>query len=322
MEFLDGPGLRARLRALVAGSKRVRMAVAFWGEGVVEELGLQDATDVQVVCNLRMGGTNPREIEKLRRPGVEIRHSDTLHAKMYLFDDRCVVGSSNASANGLSFQGGECSGWTEANVMFGSGAAYEAAERKYRLIWASAREVTDSDLDQAETAWTNRRRAIPSAPPNGKDKESLLQVLRRDPGQLADRRIYLCVHCAPMSQEGADIASEEVRASVYGRKLGAYEHWENAPKNVDLVSFYLGSRGGFYFDGYWRMPKQLYERRTRKTSVQFCFKLKDICGLKEPGPSDEWKVLIKQVRQSKDWDEANGGAFIEIGEFARRYLRG
>src|ERR1700680_1254899 len=126
MKFLDGPGPVEKMAELTTKSRNARMAVAFWGEGAIEHLGLLGKRSaVTIICNLRSGGTNPNEIRSVMAAGIHVSQCDTLHAKVYLFDNHVIIGSSNASANGLSFQGTEVSGWIEANVIFNEPAVYE-----------------------------------------------------------------------------------------------------------------------------------------------------------------------------------------------------
>lgn len=108
MRFLDERDARDVIARLAETSGRRHLAVAFWGRGAAERLGLLGRSAGQkIICNLRMGGTNPDEIERLMTEGVEVRQADDLHAKVYLFDQAVVIGSSNASSNGLSFQDGD-----------------------------------------------------------------------------------------------------------------------------------------------------------------------------------------------------------------------
>jgi hypothetical protein len=58
-----------------------RCAVAFWGKGARKNLAT-NAAQLKLICNLRSGGTNPFEIEKLLR--ISIRQCDTLHARFTL----------------------------------------------------------------------------------------------------------------------------------------------------------------------------------------------------------------------------------------------
>ena len=55
-----------------ASADQIRIAVAFWGNGAVESLRLNEFINgnrnwslAKVVCNLRTGGSNPSEVERL-----------------------------------------------------------------------------------------------------------------------------------------------------------------------------------------------------------------------------------------------------------------
>jgi hypothetical protein len=79
------------------------MAVAFWGDGATKGLGLDKKRGevATVICNLKSGGTNPNEIRELWKANINPLQCDKLHGKVYLFDDCVIIGSSNASSNGL-----------------------------------------------------------------------------------------------------------------------------------------------------------------------------------------------------------------------------
>ncbi len=83
MKLLDGTAATAEIARLSKSSRKVMLAVAFWGDGATEELRLgKKGQSTTVVCNLRSGGTNPHEIEKLITKGVSVRQCDTLHGKV------------------------------------------------------------------------------------------------------------------------------------------------------------------------------------------------------------------------------------------------
>lgn len=149
-EFRGSIGLRinCRLNAKL-------LAVAFWGSGATTALGLDVAEPherrISIICNLAMGGTNPHEIEKLRKlSGVEVRQCDTLHAKIYKFSDAAMVGSSNVSANGLSFEGPLVKSWHEANLVTTDEKTLVGITN-----WIDAlptQEIDDGDLELAKVA--------------------------------------------------------------------------------------------------------------------------------------------------------------------------
>lgn len=146
--------------ASVCRGTNVRCAVAFWGRGSAALIRQTSGGRPKIICNLSMGGTNPAEIRTLRL-SADIRQSDTLHAKVYLSDVGAVVGSANASANGLGLEGSEQVGWQEAGVALQNIAPVVAW---FEEQWALSRAVDEADLSEAEEAWKKRRSAKPRLP--------------------------------------------------------------------------------------------------------------------------------------------------------------
>ena len=321
MDLIDGPSLLEWFRKYVRSSKHVKIGVAFWGAGAAKQLDLgKKGQETKIVCNLRTGGTNPREIETLIDAGAEVRHSDTLHAKVYLLDEGGAVGSSNVSANGLSFQGKECDGWTEANVVFGRNSLYQAAESRFHEIWKSAKPVEDRDLKEAEEAWSARRRHVPFQTGPAGESRTLLDVLKDNPASLADRRIYVCVITEYRSAAANKALEREQKKTGERHNLDAFEDWDEAPDDAYLVHFFLGPRGGLSFEGFWHMPKSRRQQLLpNKSTLLFCEKRENISGISKPGPMEEWKKLVIKLRDTPEWE--SDGACVEVGEFARRFLR-
>jgi phosphatidylserine/phosphatidylglycerophosphate/cardiolipin synthase-like enzyme len=188
MKFLDAKSATAQIRKHVAKSTTIRMAVAFWGEGAVQQLGLSKTGAARkVICNLKMGGTNPKAIYALRKAGIEVSQCDTLHAKLYLFDQTVIIGSSNASANGLSLQGKQIEGWHEANVISDDPSVYSDASTWLDNL--STTSITDDDLKVAQELWTQRRRLAPYQTLS--KKITLFEAVKRNPEEFRDQRIFL-----------------------------------------------------------------------------------------------------------------------------------
>ena len=99
--LLTGQSLFKEIARVTAGSS-VSCAVAFWGYGSESIFKDQNSQNVRVICNLRMGGTNPFAIIALQKKGVAVRHLDALHAKVYIGNENAVITSANASKNGLA----------------------------------------------------------------------------------------------------------------------------------------------------------------------------------------------------------------------------
>lgn len=312
--LLNGNELAEVLREAAPRSSRVRLAVAFWGKGAIDGLGLEKARDLHVLCNLRMGGTNPKVVRSLMASGAVVRQSDTLHAKLYLLDYIGAVGSSNASSNGLSMQATECAAWDELNITFGPGDLYGEAERAFDGLWKSGREVTEEDLKQAEYAWRTKRRAAPFGAMTAK---TLLDLARENPEQVADRSIYVVVAGSNLSAAAADVRTAEQQRSGRGDNVDGFEDWPQLPDNAEMICFYRGRRGGIRFDGLWETPK---ERQTLPVGEEgeflLCYRRQSIRGVKRAGPMLEWQAAINRAHQ----DQGDDSFCIEFGNFARKYL--
>lgn len=156
MTFLVGEALEKAIRKVTRGAE-VRCAVAFWGHRA-EKL-FSDPRGARIICNLRAGGTNPGEIEKLKAAGAIVRQSDRLHAKVYVGRDWAIVTSANASANGLGLEGQEQASWIEAGVELKDPSA---AAGWFEEQWKGSREIEDKDIREAKSRWKHRRRNRPS----------------------------------------------------------------------------------------------------------------------------------------------------------------
>ncbi len=94
--------LWTEITSLAKEAERRYAAVAYLGTGATRLLPLKRG-DVLVVdmslASIRAGRTNPAEIEKYLKRGVEVYSCHNLHAKVFVFDDMAIVGSANVSKN-------------------------------------------------------------------------------------------------------------------------------------------------------------------------------------------------------------------------------
>ncbi len=150
VDFLTGPALHKAVGA-VAKSKRLRCAVAFWGNGAEDLIGAFERRNIKIICNLNHMGTNPRVIEKF--PRACVRRNDALHAKVYIGDLHTVVTSANASADGLGFEGMEAACWIEAGIKFRT--TREIIDW-FNLLWDGSGKISDADIEAAVKAWLAR----------------------------------------------------------------------------------------------------------------------------------------------------------------------
>ena len=100
-QFLQS-GLWAKITSLAKKAKRRYVAVAYLGSGATSllPLGKRDIliADVSPTA-VRAGQTNPYEVEKYLNRDVEVHSCSNLHAKVFVFDNCAIIGSSNVSKN-------------------------------------------------------------------------------------------------------------------------------------------------------------------------------------------------------------------------------
>jgi hypothetical protein len=169
--FLFGPRLRdAIYRATASGN--VDCAVAFWGEGAEEMFSNMEGRRLRIICNLRMGGTNPEVISKIRN-FARVHHSDTLHAKVYLGSTAAVITSANASANGLGVDEGSSSHWEEAGYLVSDMAEIR---NWFERLSRRSKSVTEADLERAKLTWANRQSVARSLQASGTQARQASEV--------------------------------------------------------------------------------------------------------------------------------------------------
>ena len=144
--FLAGDELRVEIRKVLS-EPGVRCAVAFWGAG---SEALVTGTGARIICNLRMGGTNPHALRKVR---ATILKRDDLHAKIYIGANAAIVTSANVSSNGLGLQGVEQAGWIEAGVIVED---IVPLSDWFEKLWLDSDLIRPSDWKAAERAWQAR----------------------------------------------------------------------------------------------------------------------------------------------------------------------
>ena len=177
MTFLSGSRIQSHIKRAVKVSSSLDLAVAFWGRNAMKRIGLRVSKRrrVRIICNLSMGATNPAEVRAIRSrlrsagKGSGIRQRDNLHSKVYAFDTHAIVGSANASSNGLALEGDEARSLIEAAIVTDSPGDLAAIRDWFAAEWRRARRINSADLNAADERWRNRRlvtQRIKPAPSN------------------------------------------------------------------------------------------------------------------------------------------------------------
>lgn len=302
MKFLDEAGARDAIKRGLATSSASEFAVAFWGDGAIAELGIPGRNGtLTVICNLSTGGTNPHVIESMIADGksdasITVCQNDRLHAKVYLFDNFAIVGSSNASTNGLALERGELTHWSEANILIEDQSTLNSLRAWMRDLrrW----EITDSDMRLAREAWKARRSSIRL--PHDRSK-TVLEALRFESASLAALKIYVAIYHDDLSEEG-EKARTEIQKEWNNKKVDVFEDWRALPAEGILLSFLLRTEH-FEFEGAWQRRGTAQDRKAaqEKNSLQVVWKVGDVFG-KVPVRKDEmqnWHDICQLALQGQ-----------------------
>jgi hypothetical protein len=184
---------------LVNGSSEVRLAIAFWGDGAVKKLGIQDAEQVTIICNIRSGSCNPAEIERLSElTQITVFTHDDLHAKVYLTPHGAVVGSSNASANGLAEEGPTAEGLREANLQTDDRGIIDLLGKWFTERLNESEPATPELIEEASELWAHRNQTA-RLRRTARHRESEANALCEEYGGSwavpLDQDLFKAIHC-------------------------------------------------------------------------------------------------------------------------------
>ena len=119
-----------------------------------------------------------------------IKTYDKLHAKVYLSERGAIVGSANASSNGLNYEGRKNQGWAEAGIFIHEEGILKEIENWFNSIWEQSKDISGKQIREAQVNWLKRRG---ERIPQKRKPKSLLKNLRDYPGDLKDKRIYFAI---------------------------------------------------------------------------------------------------------------------------------
>jgi hypothetical protein len=180
-EFLSGTALSERIR-LVCSRGDIAAAVAFWGVQAKEELFPDwESRKIEIVCDISMGCNSRLCLTKLGAPNnANLRVLDGLHAKVFWSKEGAVVGSANASANGVGFAGAAARN-LEAGVYYSAGSDGWAAAGKF--VRKCLKEAPIVDELQLSRSPEIAREPAPRIGPEGLASPSILQRVVADPAR-------------------------------------------------------------------------------------------------------------------------------------------
>jgi hypothetical protein len=251
MKLLDETSALEAIHTLLAGADHARLAVAFWGKGAIGRLGLdRPGLSLEILCNLDSGACNPAELRKLLDlPGIELRSDPALHAKVYWTAGGAVLGSSNASANGLALESGAATGWHEANISITDPDVLTDIDAWFTGLFQAGYSVRTDDLDRAALIWKARTR---QAPTGRRLASSLFEAWQTAPRHAIWKRVKVVWWREDLSPEDHAWIDGEIADGRLDSAVGAYEGWNDHIAPGDLLIDFDVSGKKPAFSGTWK----------------------------------------------------------------------
>ena len=306
MQFLTGVDIQTQVRTIASRTGKIMAAVAYWGKGAAERTGLsghEDPASVRIICDLLSGACNPNEIEALQQFGFTVKTLDRLHAKVWIGGDDVIVGSANASQNGLLGEGEQAANANvEAAVMSHDPALASRLAAWFELQWDASTEIETRHLVRARQIWNRHRRS------GGRGFTSTLGEKILNPGPL-DRFSALRLIAYPDEGESpeakrfvsknahfyyTDEELEQVSADspFYEWPLASPE-WSHKPGTV-FADFNCPAEGGqFTFTGFWQI-RDCPSIPLKTARITLLTKLPHFDGY--PFPGREHVALARRIR--------------------------
>jgi PLD-like domain len=257
-------GAPAEIRNILKATGKRRVAVAYWGRGAIRELHLDRVIDphrVQIMCDLFSGSCNPSVMAELIDLGFEAKTIDGLHAKVYCSAKAVIVGSSNASRNGLKYDENLTSGSIEANVLIRDPKIIRDVSAWFDEYWDSklATLVNPDLIKEAEPLFVRNRMATRQATSGlvdklrstpkliGKIKAKVIFYIAEPPSRFA-KKTYDLEAAASYSE-----ADRRANAGDYPFYEDESDSWIVKPKTIflDFTVSRSGSRPSF--GGIWQV---------------------------------------------------------------------
>jgi hypothetical protein len=231
---------------------RADIAIAYWGAHALTLLKVKpERRNVRVVCCLKGGKSDPDIISKFKQ---RAKQHDKLHAKVIWTPHAAVVGSANASSNGLPEEDFKATGLIEAGVYVDDQATLDDIQVWFNELYSErANKITDTDLKKARLA----RLLAPKnggAPGKRSPKKSLLELAKTVLASKVDQPISFAIYrecSAPSTDRAAktylaDNSKEMQRVLKIERKglknLHWYVNWPNLPKSSFLIDCHFTKR--------------------------------------------------------------------------------
>jgi hypothetical protein len=253
LKFLAGGTLTNAMKRLGRKNGKRKIAIAYWGKDALKLLKLDAGNkNVAVLCCLNGGKSDPDVIKQFKN---RARQCDSLHAKVILTPNEAIVGSANASSNGMPSEEKLASGLIEAGVLVTESVELKRIESWFDEHYNSktlSRPIRKADLDAARLA----RVGWPGPRGQSVRKKSLLDAMREGgEKEFHGLRIYFAMwrnETSAAENKSATNYLQKNATNVQGvlqiaradfKALTWFTDWPELPKDAFLVNCHYRPSG-------------------------------------------------------------------------------
>lgn len=181
----------------------------------------------KIICNARSSSTNPYLLRKLLERGIEIKSRKDIHAKTYIFKDKAIISSANATFNGLDI------GTIEAASVVDSERDISNLNSWFNSLWdhkctENVSDFSDAEWIKLEAAWNIRSK---------KSKHNLIDLINTK--SIPEDYIFCFWHKtkdAPAKNKIADTSAEQGIVEL-PENIEKWDYWIEGDSNeVDKES--------------------------------------------------------------------------------------
>lgn len=260
MRFVTDSQILEAVRQLVQRDGELLAAVAYWGKGAGHETGIRTREQpARILCDLLSGSCNPEEIVRLKScRNVGIKHRDNLHAKVWTIGNEILVGSANASMNGLGFA--QTGPSIEAAIHLSNAEIARSVQGWFNQQWHRAKCIDDRLLQVARFRWNRKQHATNPTIPNTGGAIMNCRVTAYKVGELKPEARKCFDQIAPSIYPEDELGEFRARAEeqcMHPADMNSYgyESGEMVPPIGTIFMDYSREEdyGEFEFAGFWEV---------------------------------------------------------------------
>ena len=218
---------------------------------------MENPEQVRIICDLLSGACNPGEIRTLRQCKIHVKTLDRLHANVWINGNEVILGSANASRNGLPVSDeDDRQANIEAAFLSKDPSLAQDIEHWFKNQWKAATEIDNRMIALAEDLWTRRARSAKRG-----FTPTLLQKIRNSDSSDQFPRLRLVASSGKVSRDTRQFYENEAERYFSVEEWHTFEDWEpfyelapnaewTCPPGTVLMDF---SGDDFSFTGFWQL---------------------------------------------------------------------